>query len=145
VQAGEFNSASALWQAQLSDRYWTGSAGGRWTHVKWEVSADFAHAISAGDSAVGAVGLLGAYPELRTRYDSAGLTVGYAVTKALKLRVRYVYQNFATDDWALDGVGPSTVANLLSLGAPAAAYNVNLFALSFTYKFGAIATPPVAE
>jgi MtrB/PioB family decaheme-associated outer membrane protein len=145
VQAGEFNSASALWQAQIDDRYWTGAAGGRWTHLRWEVSADFAHAMSAGDSAVGAVGLLGAYPELRTRYDSAGLTVGYAVTKALKLRVRYVYQNFATDDWALDNVGPSTVSNLLSLGAPAAAYNVNLVALSVTYKFGTEAAPVAKE
>lgn len=145
LQAGEFSSASALWEAAIKDRYWTGAAGGRYTIKKWELSADFAHAISAGDSAVGVVGLLGAYPQLRTRYDSAGLTVGYAVNTALKARVRYVYQNFATDDWALDNVGPSTVSNLLSLGAPAATYNVNLVALSFTYKFGSEAAPAAKE
>ena len=145
LQQGEFSSASTPWQASIKDRYWNAGAGGKYTHNRWEYSLDYAHADSAGDSAVGQVGLLGAFPQLRTRYDSAGVTVGYAVSKALGVRLRYVYQNFVTDDWALDNIGPATVPNLLSLAAPAAAYNVNLIALSFTYKFGSAAAAASKE
>jgi MtrB/PioB family decaheme-associated outer membrane protein len=145
LQAGQYSAGAALWQAAIEDRYWNGGIGGRYTVRQWELSVDYAHATSAGDTGVGNVGLPSAYPQLQTRYDSAGVTVGYAVSKPLKLRLRYLYQNFATDDWALDNIGPATVANLLSLGAPAAAYNVNLFALSFTYAFGKVAAPAAAE
>ncbi|HUO81095.1 MAG TPA: MtrB/PioB family decaheme-associated outer membrane protein [Steroidobacteraceae bacterium] len=145
LQAGQFSTGSALWQAEIKDDYWNAGIGGRYTVNRWALSADYAHAISAGDTGVGSVGLLGAYPQLRTRYDSAGLTVGYSVSKPLKIRLRYVYQNFVTDDWALDNVGPATIANLVSLAAPAAAYNVNLFALSFTYRFGSAAAPASQE
>jgi len=145
LQAGQYSVTSSLWQAQIKDRYWNAGIGGRYTVNRWELSADYTHADSAGDTGVGGVGLLAAYPQLRTRYDSAGLTLAYSVSKPLKVRLRYLYQNFATDDWALDNVGPAAVPNLLSLGAPAAAYNVNLFGLSFTYNFGKVAAPPSAE
>jgi MtrB/PioB family decaheme-associated outer membrane protein len=145
LQAGEYSTGSALWDAAIKDRYWNAAAGGRYTHNKWDLSADFAHAASAGDTGVGAPGLLAAFPQLRTRYDNAGLTLGFQLTPALKLRLRYVYQNFASDDWALDGVGPASVPNLLALGAPASAYNVNLVALSATYRFGTPVAAPKSE
>ncbi|MBS0396458.1 MAG: MtrB/PioB family outer membrane beta-barrel protein, partial [Proteobacteria bacterium] len=136
LQAGEFSSASSLWQAAVEDRYWNAGAGVHYVRKAWELNLDYAHAMSAGDTGVGAVGVLAAFPQLRTRYDNASATLGYNVSKALKLRLRYAYQNYVTDDWALDNVGPATVTNLLSLGAPAGTYNVNLVSLSFTYKFG---------
>jgi MtrB/PioB family decaheme-associated outer membrane protein len=145
LQAGEYSTGSALWQAAIKDRYWNAGAGGRYTRNRWELSADYAHAVSAGDAGVGGVGMLASFPQLRTRYDNAGLTVGYQVTQALKLRLRYVYQNYVSDDWALDNVGPASVPNLLALGAPAAAYNVDLIALSFTYRFGNGAAPAKSE
>ncbi len=145
LQAGEYSADSALWQALMQSRYWNGGVGGRYTHGKVTVTADYAHATSGDDSGVGPVGLLSAFPELRSRYDSAGLTVGYQLTSELKLRLRYLYQNYASADWALDNIGPATVANLLALGAPAGAYNVNLVALSFTYRFGAGAAASAKE
>jgi MtrB/PioB family decaheme-associated outer membrane protein len=141
LQAGEYDATSALWQALMQSRYWNGGVGGRYTHGKFTLTADYAHATSGDDTGVGQGGLLSAFPELRSRYDSAGLTVGYAVSKDLKVRVRYLYENYASADWALDNVGPTTVANLLALGAPAPGYNVNLVGLSFTYRFGADAAP----
>ncbi len=144
-QAGEYSAGAAFWEAAIKDRYWNAAAGGRYTHNHWELSADYAHAVSTGDTGVGIVGLLAAFPQLRTRYDNAGLTLGYQLTPALKLRLRYVYQNYASDDWAYDGVGPASVPNLLALGVPASAYNVNLVALSATYRFGTPAAAPKSE
>jgi MtrB/PioB family decaheme-associated outer membrane protein len=145
VQDGEFSAASAEWQALINDRYWNASAGGRYTHGRFEASVDYSHATSGGETDVGTIGLLGGFPELSTRYDSLRLGVGYHFTPALTVRLRYVYQNYASADWALDNVGPATLGNLLSLGAPAAAYNVNLVALSFNYRFGTGAAPRKAE
>jgi MtrB/PioB family decaheme-associated outer membrane protein len=142
LQAGRFASAAAPWQAELRDRYWNADAGGHYSRGRWDLSADYSHATSAGATGVGAAGLLGAYPDLRSRYDSARLGVGYALTDALRLRLRYLYQNYATVDWALDEVGPSTAANLLALGAPADAHNVNVVALSLSYRFGTPAPAP---
>ena len=144
-QAGQYSAGAALWQAEIKDTFWNAGFGGRYTKGRWEFTADYAHAISAGDTGVGNIGALGAFPQLRTRYDNADLTVGYAATASLKIRFRYAYQNFVTDDWALDNVGPSTVANLLALGAPAPRYNVNLWSLGITYKFGTGAAPAKAE
>jgi MtrB/PioB family decaheme-associated outer membrane protein len=145
LQAGQYSAGSALWQAAIKDRYWTAGAGGRYTHNRWELSADYAHATSAGDTGVGAVGMLAAFPQLRTRYNNGGLSVGYQVTPPLKVRLRYAYQNFVTDDWALDNVGPASVPNLLALGVPAPAHNVDLLALSFSYRFGSAAAPAKSQ
>ncbi|HXQ30653.1 MAG TPA: MtrB/PioB family decaheme-associated outer membrane protein [Steroidobacteraceae bacterium] len=145
VQDGEFSAASALWQALINDRYWNAGAGARYTHGRWDATVDYSHATSGGETDVGSIGLLGGFPELGTRYDSLRVGVGCGITPALTVRLRYVYQNYSTDDWALDNVGPATLGNLLSLGAPAAAYNVNLVALSFTYRFGTGAAPHKAE
>jgi MtrB/PioB family decaheme-associated outer membrane protein len=137
LQAGQYSGASPLWQALLQSRYWNGGVGARYTHGKMTVNVDYAHATSGDETGVGQGGVLGAFPDLTSRYDSAGLTLGYALSKDLKVRLRYLYQNYASSDWALDNVGPATVANLLALGAPAQGYNVNLVGLSFTYRFGA--------
>jgi MtrB/PioB family decaheme-associated outer membrane protein len=142
LQAGAYSAASAPWQAWIRDRYWNGGVGGRYVRHRWDATVDYAHATAGGATAVGASGLLGAFPLLHTRSDSARLSVGYAFTPALTGRLRYIYQNTASDDWALDGVGPATLPALLALGAPADAYNVNVVALSLTYRFG---TPPAAK
>jgi MtrB/PioB family decaheme-associated outer membrane protein len=144
-QAGQFSSASAPWQALLKDRFWNLGLGGHYATGRWDVAVDYAHAASAGATGVGPVGFPGAFPDLKTRYDNARLAVGYAVSGALRLRLRYVYQNYAALDWALDNVLPATIPNLLALGAPADSHNVSLVALSFSYRFGAVAPPPKSE
>jgi MtrB/PioB family decaheme-associated outer membrane protein len=136
---------STVWQSVLSDRFSTVAAGGHWSRAKWDVSADYTHAASAGATGVGPFGLLGSFPDIRTRYDNARIGVGYALTEALRLRLRYVYQNYAADDWALDGVGPAAISNLLALGATPDGHNVNLIALSLSYRFGVTAAPAKSE
>ena len=136
LQDGAFSAAAAIWQALIRDQYSNLGVGGRYAVKRWDFAVDYSHALSTGNSTVGTIGTLGSFPELRTRYDSATFSVGYALSTALSVRLRYAYQNYASDDWALDNIGPATVPNLLSLAAPASAYNVNLLALSFTYRFG---------
>jgi MtrB/PioB family decaheme-associated outer membrane protein len=79
----------------------------------------------------------GALPQLRTRMYGGELTGEYRWSPALTLRTTLRYEHFDADDWQLDGVEPATVPTLLSLGADAYDYDVTLFELAFTYRFGA--------
>jgi MtrB/PioB family decaheme-associated outer membrane protein len=80
----------------------------------------------------------GSLPELRTRLAGAELTGEYRWSPALTLRAAVRYEHFDADDWQLDDVEPATVPTLLSLGADAYDYDVALFELAFTYRFGAM-------
>ncbi|HSL72515.1 MAG TPA: MtrB/PioB family outer membrane beta-barrel protein, partial [Longimicrobiales bacterium] len=87
----------------------------------------------------------GSLPQLRTRMNGAELTGEYRWSPALTLRAAARYEHFDADDWQLDGVEPATVPTLLSLGADAYDYDVTLFELAFTYRFGAAAPADTEE
>jgi predicted porin len=122
--------------ADIRDRYTHVGAGGHWTLGKWDYNADYTHAKANGDTAVGPSGWLAPFPTNQTAFDSYHLTVAYAKSDALTFRVRYAYQNYTAVDWAYDGVTPASLTNLLSLGAVAPQHTVNVFAVSFTYRYG---------
>jgi hypothetical protein len=53
------------------------------------------------------------------------------------------YEDYASSDWALQGVEPATIPTVLTLGADPDDYDVVLATLSFRYSFGGPA--PKAE
>jgi hypothetical protein len=62
----------------------------------------------------------------------------------MQIHFRYVRETYSSNDWALDGVAPSSVPNILALGVQPLSDNVNLFALTVRYQFGRDATTPRA-
>jgi hypothetical protein len=60
----------------------------------------------------------------------------YRASPALEIIGNLQYEHFDADDWALDGVEPDTLPSILSSGADAYDYDVNLVGLSFRYSFG---------
>jgi hypothetical protein len=87
------------------------------------------------DSTVG--GLQQAFPQNWTKFDSARMDISYRWTAALQIRFRYAHEEYNSNDWALDGVGPATVSNFLALGVQPYHDNVNLFSLTVRYQFDA--------
>lgn len=77
------------------------------------------------------------FPQSWTKLDSTHLAVSYKWTSAMQLRFKYTREQFNSNDWSLNGVGPSTVPNLLALGAQPYRDNVNVFGLTVRYQFGA--------
>jgi hypothetical protein len=73
---------------------------------------------------------------LNIRSHGPRLNVVYRATPALEIIGNLQYEHFDADDWALDGVEPDTLASILSSGADAYDYDVNLVGLSFRYSFG---------
>jgi hypothetical protein len=63
--------------------------------------------------------------------------VSYQWTAALQIHLRYERETYNSNDWALMGVNPATISNLLALGIQPYQDNVNLFGLTVRYTLGA--------
>jgi MtrB/PioB family decaheme-associated outer membrane protein len=142
LQYGYMGPAAAPWQIADSERFWNAGVGGKWVaSERWTLSLDGLHAPSYGttDSTIG--GLAQAFPQNWSQLDSARLTATYSRSAALQFNIRYSFEKYDMNDWALDGVTPSTIPNLLGLGLQPYHHNVSLFALTVRYKLGSVSAP----
>jgi hypothetical protein len=49
--------------------------------------------------------------------------------------VFYRYEEYDEDNWAVDGVAPNTIDNVLTMGEVSPDYNIGVFAVSLRYAF----------
>jgi opacity protein-like surface antigen len=130
----ELLAPAPLWFASNEDTIDTAGAG--ITHQasdKLGLGIDYTYSRSVGritmeDATVG-------FPHLTTRLNSAKLYVDFRPKQKLSLRLTYWYEDYQSDDWALDGVMPSTISNVLAFGQDAPAYSINVVTLSARYEF----------
>jgi len=136
LQSGYTGVLTAPWLAADIERYWNMALGGRWVpQERWTLSADYLLAPSYEDTDSTLGGLQQAFPQSWTKLDSARLKVTYRWTKALQVNFSFTHETYNSSDWALNGVGPSTIPNLLALGLQPYRDNVNLFGLSVRFQF----------
>ena len=137
MQTGYTDANAPPWLVADTERYWTMSVGGQWTASRrWSLTMDYLHAPSYGDIGSDLGGLSQAFPQNWSRLDSLRLGVTYRWTPALQLHLRFEHESYNSSDWALNGVGPATVPNLLALGIQPYRDNVNLIGLTARYQFG---------
>lgn len=119
------------------------------THLAWqaprglELGADYVYATSEGTVSVFAPAGGSGFPLLLTRWHDARLFGRYALRPNLSLRLDLVYERYSANDWALDGVAPDTVPNLLALGQGTQDGRVLATLLGVRYDFGG--TPAEAD
>jgi hypothetical protein len=65
------------------------------------------------------------------------LEVSYRRSAAQTITAGLRYEHYDVDDFALDGVGVATIPTLLTQGALAYDYDVEVALLSFRYRFDA--------
>jgi hypothetical protein len=68
-------------------------------------------------------------------YAALKLWANYHVGPQCSLQLEYAYERMSTLDWALDGVEPDTVSNVLALGMNTPRYQVNVIQMKFQYAF----------
>jgi MtrB/PioB family decaheme-associated outer membrane protein len=51
------------------------------------------------------------YPNTRTRIHTVSARVDLAITEQIGIRAGYLFERLSTRDWAIDGVGPTAIAN----------------------------------
>jgi len=147
LQNGYTGVDTAPWLVADTERFWNMSIGGQWVpQERWTLKLDYLLAPSYDDSDSTLGGLQQAFPQNWTKLDSARLDIAYRWTAALQIHFHYAHEEYNSRDWSLDGVGPSTVPNLLALGLQPFHDNVNLFVLTVRYQFdNARATAPKSE
>jgi hypothetical protein len=137
LQNGSTGMSTPAWFSAETDRFWNVNVGGRWTpQERWILSLDYLIAPSFSDTDTTVGGQSQAFPQNLTKLDSTRLDVLYRWTPALQLHAHFTHEAFHSNDWALDGVGPSSVPNLLAMGLQPLRDNVNVIGLSVRYQFG---------
>jgi hypothetical protein len=75
------------------------------------------------------------FPDLRTELETIKLHLDYRLDDNMSLQAAYWYETYDTRDWALDGVDPDTVSNLLAFGEGSPSYSNDVVAVSMSYRF----------
>ena len=138
LQAGSAAFLVADWTADSNDLFRSASAGFRITGIAKGIDLDVRGFVanSNGDTVL-TTPTVSSLPQLRTRMNGAEIGASWQRSAPLSLRAALRYEHFDADDYALDGVLPSTVPTLLSLGAAAYDYDLVTVMLSWRYMFGA--------
>lgn len=134
--AGSSSFSSPDWFARQRDTVHTVTSGVELDQLFKNISLglNYTHSRSRGEIAQLPVPAI-PFPDLRTRLNSAGLYVKYALKERLVLRFDYYKERYRTEDWALDGVDVDTVPALLALGQMSPDYNVTVLGTALEYRF----------
>lgn len=127
------------WFASHRDLVNTVGAGVKHTITKnkFDIGADYIYAASRSnvDVTTGTALTWQPLPTLPTRLNSLSLYGKYQLQKNMSLKARYRVEKYRSDDWALDGVAPNQLANVILLGEDSPDYRVHVITLSLGYRF----------
>ena len=130
----ELLAPSPLWFGSNQDEVDSAGAGFKYgASEKFDVGLDYTWSRSTGEVAIKSA--IAGFPDLKTQLNSARVYVNYTPKKKVTLKLSYWYESYRSDDWALDGVFPATVDNVLAFGMQSPNYDVNVIALSGRYEF----------
>jgi len=137
-QTNSQNFADPNWLGDAKDNFDTAVLGLKLAELtdKLSLDADYTYSRSTGDVGIAIANSTqdGPFPELKTDLHSLRISLNYDLSDSTTVRVGYWYEYYRSDDWALDGVQPATVSNLLSMGANPFNYDVSTVLLSFVYR-----------
>ncbi len=102
---------------------------------KLDVGADYTVSNSRGEVIVTTGAPDPAFPDLVSRLNSLKLYATYRLKDSMSLQGTYWYERYSTQNWMFDGVTPSTIPNVLTLGEQPPSYHVNVIMLSVRYNF----------
>jgi MtrB/PioB family decaheme-associated outer membrane protein len=74
-------------------------------------------------------------PDLTTRLNHYRLYASYPLQNDASLRLAIEHERYRTRDFALDGVEPGTMANVIGLGHESPSYSVNWVVLTYSTRF----------
>jgi len=137
-QAGSAGFSTPDWYGDYSDKFDNFGGGFRVAGMggKVDLQLDYTHAIGTTEIDVTGGGGPSQFPDLKTTLDSLQARILYHWSEKLEVGLQLRYENFSTDDWALQGVAPDTLPTILTLGAQPYDDDVWLAGISFRYLIG---------
>jgi len=125
------------WHGENKDTINTAGIGVTYQVIKdkLDIGADYTVSRSDGETTVNTGAPEPGFPDLATKLNSLKLYANYRLKDAISLHASYWYEDYDADDWAIDGVSPDTIPNVLSFGEQSLFYDINVFRLAVRYKF----------
>ena len=99
---------------------------------KFKLGFDYSYADSEGDISVSTGD---PYPTLTSTRQTFKIYGDYNLNERSILHVQYRYEDYSESNWAIDGVAPDTINNVLTMGEVSPDYSVGVFDVSFRYAF----------
>jgi MtrB/PioB family decaheme-associated outer membrane protein len=136
-QFGSQSFATADWTGQNKDTIDLFGLGVKHSMMenKLDLGGDYTFMRSKSDISVDNGQSGPSFPSLSTWLNSLKLYANYQLKDNVSLQAGYWYERYDSRDWMLDGVTPSTIPNVLSLGLQPPQYHVNVVRMSVRYKF----------
>ena len=137
LQAGSEFFGDPDWIATNKDDFITYGAGIRLAQLGENFDLQLDYTRSEGDTDImidSAAGLPDQFPALTNDIDHLRLDLGYSRSERLGFNLNVTYQRFEQQDWALEGVAPDTIQQVLSLGAMPYDEDTLWIGLGFSYS-----------
>lgn len=74
-------------------------------------------------------------PNLSTRFQVLSITATQRLSEAARIRFAFEHERYKSRDFALDGVSPDSVSQVLLFGEASPRYRANWFTLSYLHRF----------
>jgi predicted porin len=129
------------WRARPEDETNSVGASARWVTMadKLEMEWEYNFYIARGKTSFttyGAPDLINTpLPDNKSRQHQLRWTASYHLREALSLQFEYQYYRFTSNDWALDGVGFTSLDRVVWTGQTSPSDVVQYFMLSAQYRF----------
>jgi MtrB/PioB family decaheme-associated outer membrane protein len=128
------------WRQDDEDDVDTVGAGAEWIAIadRLTLRADFVYSFAKDsiDFATGpALPPSVALPTSDSRLYDVSIQAELRLVEHVKARVGYLFESFEADDWALDGVEPNTINEVLTLGQENPNYQSHIVGFSIEYDF----------
>ena len=127
-------SPNSIWTAENDDKINVAHLGLIYQMMqnKLKLGFDYSYADSDGDISVSTGE---PYPTLTSTRQTFKIYGDYNLSERSVLHVQYRYEDYNESNWAIDGVTPDTINNVLSMGEVSPDYNIGVFDVSFRYSF----------
>lgn len=140
IRSDQAGSSAVLypdWWARSKDRFAIVGVGVKHTIAadKFVVGADVAVARSRAGLNVQTLAGEPAFPTAKTSTDTVKLYANYKLNDKLWINGSYWYERYTSSDWRYDGIRPSTVPDLLTLGLQSPRYKVDVVTVTLRYAF----------
>ena len=120
TQLGSEAASTADWTAENDDTFTTIGAGFNIRQIgeRFDLTLDYTRSEGTSEIQIDSAAALPAqFPDLETTLDWLRLRLGFEQSARLAWNLDLRYQSFKAEDWALQGVAPDTISQVLSLGA----------------------------
>jgi MtrB/PioB family decaheme-associated outer membrane protein len=126
--------AGTIWSADNKDRMNVlhGAANYELKKYKLLLGVDIALANSIGDITVSSGD---GFPSLKATRKTISLFADYSLSDRSVVHAFFGYEDYDEENWAIDGVVPNTLNNVLTLGEVSPSYDIGMFAISYKTKF----------